>query len=146
MLCLRWLATSLACTLMVLWVLWCLNWLVIGFFWWYEHDWWHLISFLSLRGLPFKFPISYPCSTLTMTLSPYPRLWFLTPLMRFFSLCEYPKLFRMSISIFPRIPKLLSFSLIGFWGLWLFNYPWTSTLTFPILKLLDWHGTKWVPS
>ena len=44
------------------------------------------------------------------------------------------------------IPKLVSIRLTGFWGFSLFNYPCNFTPTFPFLNLLDWDGTKGVPS
>ena len=43
----------------------------------------------------------------------------------------------MSRTIFPRIFKFISFRLIRFWELWLFNYPLDFTLYFPTLKLMD---------
>ena len=55
-------------------------------------------------------------------------------------------MFRRSRSILPRIFKALCFHLIGFWRLWLFNYPLTFTLTFPILKSMYLHCNKGVPS
>ena len=140
MLCLRWLATGLTCPLMVLWVIRWLIWLFIGFFWWYVHDWCHLISFLSLKGLPIGFPIAYPCSTLTMTLSPYLGLWFLTPLMSLFSLYSYPKMFRMSRRIYPMIPKVIIHLFDRVLGVVTFQLP----LDFhPKLPYIKFNGLTW---
>ena len=85
--------------------------------------------------LPFKWPFH-----------PNLGLSFLTPLMIFFSWGECHKMFIRSRIILQRIFKSLSFCLIGFWRPWLFNYPLTSTLNFPILFSMDWHGTKGVIS
>ena len=52
----------------------------------------------------------------------------------------------ISRTILPIISKSLSFYLIGFWKLWLFNYPLNFTLILPTLNLMDWHGTKGIPS
>ena len=108
-----------------------------------------LISFELLpifQKLSNWFPITYPWSPFQWLCHPNPCLWFLTSLMRFFSQYEFPNMFRRLRSMLPRIFKLLSFCLIGFWMCLLFNYPLTFTLTFPILKWMDWHGTKGVPS
>ena len=146
MLCLWWLATGLTYPLMILWFIWWLNWLGIGFFWWYVHDWSLLRFFLSFRGPPVKFHFSYPFHPSKWLCHPNQALWFFTSLMRFFLWDECPNMFWISISILPRIFKLLSFHLTRFWRRSLFNYPLTFTLTFHILTLMDWHGTKGVPS
>lgn len=141
-----WLASGITYPLMILWVLGWLNWLVNGWFWWYVHDWSLSIFFVSLRGPPIKFHISYPFHPCKLLYHPNLGFWFLTSSMILFSQDELSKMFRRSIIILPRIYKLLSFCLTGFWRRWLFNYPLTFTLTFPILKWMDWHGTKGVPS
>ena len=51
-----------------------------------------------------------------------------------------------SRTILLNISKFIYFCLIGFWKLWLFNYPLTFTLPFANLNLMDWHGTKLIPS
>ena len=72
-----------------------------------------------------------PYSPFQWPFHPNLGLLFLTSLMTFFSQGECPKIFRRSRNILPRIFKSLSFGLIGFWRLWLFNYPLTFTLSFP---------------
>ena len=86
---------------------------------------------LVCHCLPYS-PFQWPCH-------PNLGLWFFISLMIFFSQGECPNMFRRSRSILPRIFKSLSFHLIGFWRLWLFNYPWTFTLTFPISNSMYWH-------
>ena len=63
-------------------------------------------------------------------------------LMRLFlyGLCDI--IIIMSRIIPPRIFDFISFRLIRFWESWLFNYPFTLTLSFPTLKLMDWHVAK----
>jgi hypothetical protein len=88
----------------------------------------------------------FPYSPFQLPFHPNLGLWFLTSLMRLFLQIGCPKMFRRSRSTFPRIFKLLSFCLIGFWRWWLFNYPLNFTLTFPISNSMDLHGTKGVTS
>ena len=52
----------------------------------------------------------------------------------------------MSFPILLWSLKLMPYLLVGFWRLWLFNYPLSFTLTFPTLNPMDWHDTKGVPS
>ena len=52
----------------------------------------------------------------------------------------------ISWTILPRIFKFISFHLIVFWELWLFNYLFSFTLDFPIPNLMDWHQTNGFPS
>jgi hypothetical protein len=130
MLCLWWLPTGLTYPLMILWVLWWLNWLVIGFFWWHVYDWSLLSFFLSSIGLPIKFPIAYPFHPSKWLCHPNLGFLFLTPLMRFFH----------NMNVLRCLGGQESHS--QFWRWWLFNYRLTFTLNFPILNFLDWHGTK----
>ena len=51
----------------------------------------------------------------------------------------------MSRTIFPRSFKFIYFCLIGFWELWLFNYPFSFTLYFPTPNLMDWDETMGFP-
>ena len=42
--------------------------------------------------------------------------------------------------------KVIPYLLVRFWRLWLFNYPLSFTLNFPILNPMYWHETKGFPS
>lgn len=124
--------------------------LVVEFtFYWIPFDCMFMIDLLWVSTYPLEvfnwFPIDYPCSPFQWLYHPNLGLWFLTSLMIFFSLDECPNMFRRSRNILPRIFKLLSFHLIEFWRWWLFNYPLTFTINFPISRSIDWHGTKGVP-
>ena len=71
---------------------------------------------------------------------------FLTILIVFFSWGSCLMMFIMSLPILLWSFKLIPYLLVGFWRLWLLNYPFSFSLTFPSLNPMDWHETKGVPS
>jgi hypothetical protein len=83
-----------------------------------------------------------PYSPFQWPFHPNLGFWVLTSLMILFSQGECPNMFMRSRTILPSISKSLSFHLIGFWRLWLFNHTLTFTLPFPTLNSMYWHGTK----
>ena len=103
--------------------------------WWYVHSWSHLVCHFPLRsiltGPPFQGP--FP---------PFGGWLFLVILTDLFSQGLCSMMFIMSKTIIPRSFKFISFNLIGFLELWLFNYPLNFTLSFPTLSTMDWHDTK----
>ena len=105
---------------------------------WIHFDGMFIFELIWVSTYPSKvFQLVYdylPYSPFQWPFHPNLGLWFLTSLMRFFSQGEYPKMFMRLRSILPSIFKLLSFCLIGFWKLWLFNYPLTFTIHFPTLN------------
>ena len=117
------------------WVNWWLNLLTWNASWWYDHCWNPLVCnfplIILLTGSPF---------------SPSEGWWFLVILVDLFSYGLCSMMLIMSRTILSRIFKFISFRLIGFWELWLFNYPFSFILNFPTPNLMDWHETKWVPS
>ena len=132
MLCLRWLATSLTYPLMMSSHLWWLIVLAFGCFWWSIHDWVHWTSFLSFISFPIEFPSFDPNFPKLGPYFPKQGLFFLTHFLIEFLLSEYSMMIRMSMSVYLLIDKFLFIRLIGFWGLWLFNFPRSFTITFPM--------------
>jgi hypothetical protein len=131
MLCLRRLATGLTCPHMMSSHLWLLIILVFGFFWWYIHDGVHWTYFLSFRSFPIEFPSFDPSFPKLGPYFPKQGLFFLTHFLRYFFLSESSMIIRMPRRVYLLIDKFLFIHLIGFWGLWLFNFPRSFTLTFP---------------
>ena len=111
--------------------LWRLIALDFGWFWWSIHDGVHWTSFLSFRSFPIEFPSFDPSFPKLVPYFPKQGLLFFTPLLRYFFLSESSIMIRMSRRVYLLIDKFLFIRLIGFWGLWLFNFPRSFTLTFP---------------
>ena len=85
-------------------------------------------------------------SSLRGPFSPFKGCLLLVILTDLFSLRLCAMIFIMLRTILPRIFKFIYFHLIGFWELWLFNYPLAFTLSFPTINPMDWHDTKGIPS
>ena len=117
------------------WVNFWLNILTLTASWRYDHCWIHLVYHLPFKSL-------LTCSPF----SPFKGWWFLFIIMGLFSELLLSMMLIMSITILTRIFKFIYFRLIGFWALWILNYPLTFTLSLPTLNLMDWHGTKRVLS
>jgi hypothetical protein len=112
--------------------IWRLIVLSFGLFWWSIHVWVHLTSFLSFRSLPNEFPRLDPSFPKLGLFPPQQGLLCLKPLLRSFFLSEYSIVIRMSKRVYILMYKFLFIRLIGFWGLWLFNFPRFFTLNFSI--------------
>lgn len=121
------------------------NLLTLNIFLWYGQYWTHLSYHVPLISLLNGVSLS-PLFTLPMTLFTLQGVVFFTFIMRLFSQVFCLNMFIRSRTIIPRIINFISFCLVGFWESWLFNYPLNFILYFPTQNLMDWHGTKFIPS
>ena len=109
-----WLVFELIHPLRLLWVLWWLNLLSIGFFF-MLCSWLISYEFLPiLQKFSNWFHIAYPYSPFKWLCHPNLGLWFFTSLMIFVLQDECFKMFRGLRSILPMICKTLSFHLTRF--------------------------------
>jgi hypothetical protein len=130
---------------LILWVNWWLHILSFNASLWYDNCWIHLVYHLPLRSLLTSSP-SFTLFTLPMTLLTFQKLvifdhyngLIFTDIMCYdaYYVKSHP-LDDFQVHIFP---------FDWFWELWLFNYPLTFTLYFPIINLMNWNWTKEVLS
>ena len=104
--------------------------MMLGCFWWFKHIKVYWSSFWPFRSLPNEFPKLDPSFPKLGPFPPYQGLLSLTPFLSYFFLSESSIMMRMSMRVYLLIDKFLFICLIGFWGLWLFNFPRFVTLTF----------------
>ena len=102
-----------------------------------------LLSHLVLP-LAFRKPPSW--STLQGSFHPIVGWFFLSTFIGLFSCGLCFIILIMSFPILLWSFKMIPYLLVGFWTLWLFDYPLYFTLVFTTINLMDWHEMKVIPS